>query len=190
MSKVFCIGSNKTGTTSLTKSLQILGYSVCPEHLMFSINSKHFYNQSIGNYTELFKLVDEYDAFEDRPWNHSDFYKKLDENFENSKFILTIRDTDNWINSYRRWSKKINLKGGWFYKLVSNICYGVDDFLSNENIMRTKYEQRNQEIINYFKGTDKLLILNFEESQNWGDLCNFLDKPKPTLNFPHLNKTK
>ena len=84
MSKVFCIGSNKTGTTSLTKALQIFGYSVCPEHLMFSINSKHFYNQSIGNYNELFKLVDEYDAFEDRPWNHSDFYKKLNENFENS----------------------------------------------------------------------------------------------------------
>jgi len=190
MDKIFCIGSNKTGTTSLTKSLQILGYSVCPEYLMFNQNSKYFYNQSIGNYSQLFRLVDIYDAFEDRPWNHSDFYKKLDENFKNSKFILTIRNTDNWINSYRRWSKKINLKGGWFYPLVSNICYGVDDFLNNEDIMRMKYEQRNQEIINYFKDTNKLLILDFEESQNWDNLCDFLKKPIPSQNFPHLNKTK
>ena len=58
MDKIFCIGSNKTGTTSLTKSLQILGYSVCPEDLMFNQNSKHFYNQSIGNYDQLFKLID------------------------------------------------------------------------------------------------------------------------------------
>jgi len=190
MNKIFCIGSNKTGTTSLTKSLQILGYSVCPEYLMFNEGSKYFYNQSIGNYKHLFRLVDIFDVFEDRPWNHSDFYKKLDENFENSKFILTVRNTDNWINSYYRWSKKINLKSLWFYEIVSNVCYGVDDFLNNESIMRLKYEERNQEIINYFKNTDKLLVLNFEELQGWDDLCNFLKNPIPTQDFPHLNTTK
>ena len=64
------------------------------------------------------------------------------------------------------------------------------DFLNNEDIMRMKYEQRNQEIINYFKDTNKLLILDFEESQNWDNLCDFLKKPIPSQNFPHLNKTK
>lgn len=190
MSKIFCIGSNKTGTTTLTKSLQILGYFVCPENLMFNSGSKHFYNQSIGNYEKLFKLVNIYDAFEDRPWNHSDFYKSLDENFPESKFILTVRNTDNWIDSYKRWSKKINLSNKWFYSLVSNVCYGVDDFLNNEDIMRLKYEQRNEEIIKYFKNTDKLLILDFEKSQGWDELCNFLNKSIPNKPFPHLNKTK
>lgn len=190
MNKIFCIGSNKTGTTSLTKALQILGYSVCPEHIMFSINSKYFYEHSIGNYENLFKIVNNYNAFEDRPWNHDDFYKKLDEKFPDSKFILTIRDTDNWIESYRRWSIKIHLKEKWFYKLISQVCYGVDDFLSDELNMRNKYNKRNQDIINYFKDTNKLLVLNFEESQDWKPLCNFLNKPNPNCEFPHLNRTK
>jgi hypothetical protein len=42
MDKIFCIGSNKTGTTSLTKSLQILGYSVCPEEYKDLTNNDLF----------------------------------------------------------------------------------------------------------------------------------------------------
>lgn len=190
MNKIFCIGSNKTGTTSLTKSLELLGYSVCPENIMFSQNSKYFIEQSIGSYESLFNLVLKYDAFEDRPWNHSDFYKILDKKFDKSKFILTVRDTNNWIESYKRWSKKIGLKNKWFYQLVSQVCYNVDDFLSDEENMRNKFEERNQQVIDYFKNTDKLLVIDFEKNQEWDILCEFLNKPIPSQNFPHLNRTK
>jgi hypothetical protein len=105
MNKIFCIGSNKTGTTSLTKSLELLGYSVCPENIMFSQNSKYFIEQSIGSYESLFNLVLKYDAFEDRPWNHSDFYKILDKKFDKSKFILTDNE-----DAYK-WFKKARHKG-------------------------------------------------------------------------------
>ena len=190
MSKIFCIGSNKTGTTSLTKVLKILGYSVCPEEIVFYPFSKYFYDHQKGNFDSLFELVEKYDSFEDRPWNHIDFYKILDVKYPDSKFILTIRNTENWINSYRRWSDKIKLRDMWFYTLVSQVCYGNNDFLSDEDNMRKKYEERNQEIIDYFKESDKLLILDFENESDWKPICNFLNKPIPSSEFPHLNTTK
>jgi hypothetical protein len=190
MNKIFCIGSNKTGTTTLTKMLSILEYNICPEHIMFEQKSKYFEQQLNGEYENLFKLVELYDVFEDRPWNHIDFYKILDEKYPNSKFILTIRDTDNWIESYKRWNKSISLDKTWFYPIISNICYGNTDFLNDEKTMRVKYEQRNYEIIKYFENTNKLLIMDFEKNSGYNELCGFLNKPLIKEKTPHLKKTK
>lgn len=189
MSKIFCIGSNKTGTTSLSESLKILKYSVCPKDIFFNTN-KYFEEMYNGNYNSIIEFVEKYDAFEDRPWNHTDFYKILDSEFSNSKFILTVRDETNWVNSYKRWSKQINLQNRTFYNLISKICYGVDDFLSDENIMIKKFIERNNEIKTYFSNTNKLLVIDIESDSNWEVICNFLNKEIPNCEFPHLNRTK
>ena len=134
-------------------------------------------------------MVDKYDAFEDRPWNHTDFYKELDKYSPNSKFILTIRDVNNWISSYERWGKKVSLKNKWYYNMVSNECYGVDDFLSNKEIMKKKYEERNQEIIEYFKDTNKLFVMDIEKNSEWGGLCKFLNNNPSKDNLNKLYDT-
>ena len=188
--KVFVIGFNKTGTTSITEALSKLGFKFCPEYVAYSRSVNYFQNQISKKYDSLFELVDKYDAFEDRPWNHTDFYKELDKYSPNSKFILTIRDVNNWISSYERWGKKVSLKNKWYYNMVSNECYGVDDVLSNKEIMKKKYEERNQEIIEYFKDTNKLFVMDIEKNSEWGGLCKFLNKPIPTSKFPNTNKTK
>lgn len=187
--KIFIIGSNKTGTTSLTKALEVLKFNVCPEYC-YSPNSNILKNFQLGNYEKLFYLVNQYDVFEDRPWNHTDFYKLLDNKYPNSKFILTIRDTDKWVNSVKKWGNKIGLINPTFYTIVSQTCYGVDDYLSDETIFRTKYDERNSEIINYFKDKDNLLVINVENNDGWELLCGFLDKPVPNKPFPFLNKNK
>jgi len=190
MAKVFVIGANKTGTTSLTKALRTLGFNLCPEHLIFAPNSKYLVEPLKGNYECLFPLIEKYNAFEDRPWNHNDFYKVLDKKYEGSKFILTIRNTENWVNSYLRWDKKINLRGHWFYTLVSQSLYGNKDFLADLDNMKEKYETRNKEIIEYFKDRDNLLIMDLENMDGWDKLCSFLGCPIPKEKFPHENKTK
>lgn len=190
MNKIFCIGSNKTGTTTLTKILENLGLRVCPEYIMFSFGSKYFEEQKNGRYENLFKLVERYDAFEDRPWNHADFYQQLDKKFTDSKFILTIRDENNWIESYRRFNQKIKLNKQWFYPIVSEICYNNQDFLQDEKNMIKHYKKRNEEIIEYFKNTDKLLILDFEKNKEYKPICEFLGKEIVLSEIPHLNRTK
>ena len=94
------------------------------------------------------------------------------------------------MNHTKDGQKKIGLKNKWFYQLVSQVCYNVDDFLSDEENMRNKFEERNQQVIDYFKNTDKLLVIDFEKNQEWNILCEFLNKPIPNQNFPHLNRTK
>ena len=188
--KVFVIGFNKTGTTSMTEALTKLGFKFCPEYVVYNGSLNYFQDQISKKYDSLFKLVDKYDAFEDRPWNHTDFYKELDKYAPNSKFILTIRDVNNWLSSYERWGKRVGLKNNWYYNLVSNECYGIDDFLSNKEVMKKKYEERNQEIMEYFKDTNKLFVMDIEKNLGWKGLCEFLDKPIPTSKFPNTNKKK
>lgn len=190
MGKIFCIGSNKTGTSSLGEALAVLGLSVCPWSIMFSDDSKYFSEQLQGKFESLFQLIPKYDCFRDRPWNHGNFYQILNDKFPDSKFILTIRCENNWIESNRRFSKKIKLKEQWFYRLISQLTYGIDDFLSDENLMKKKYNERNQEIIKCFENTNKLLVIDFEKDQGWNDLCTFLDREKPRIPFPHINRTK
>jgi hypothetical protein len=189
MSKVFVIGSNKTGTTSLTLALRGLGYSVAPEGLVYNKDSGVFEAFHAGVYDKVYDIINRFDAFEDRPYNHTDFYKRLDKKYLGSKFILTLRDTQSWIESYRRWNEKMNLKKMWYYRIVSQTCYGIDDFLGNEEVMRKKYEQRNAAIQQYFTGTGKLLVMDMEMGDGWNVLCPFLEKPLVAKPFPHLNRT-
>ena len=56
--------------------------------------------------------------------------------------------------------------------------------------MEKKYEDRNKEIIEYFKDSNNLLIIDLEKNEGWEKLCNFLNIKVPNKEFPHENKTK
>lgn len=185
MGKVFCIGSNKTGTTSLKSALIRLGFNVASEQKSYSYISKVENKQ----YKEIFDLVNQYDAFEDRPWNHTDFYKILDKQFEDSKFILTIRNVDLWWESYLRWNEKVKLTKQIYYPLISKICYNVDSFLDYPDQSKKMYLERNQNVINYFMNKTNLLIMDISKTTNYDELCVFLNKKKIPDPFPHHNKT-
>jgi hypothetical protein len=184
--RVFVIGMNKTGTSSIFEALKTLGFKMCPEQ---SLQSVELFNQiNDGDFTNLEKFLEKYNGFKDRPWNHPKVYEFLDKNYENSKFILTIRDEDEWVDSYIRWDKKVRLRKKFYYQTASKICYGVDDFLSDSELMKKTYRSWNESVINYFKEKDNILILDIKGQNNWDLICKFLNKPKPNLKFPHANK--
>ena len=69
--------------------------------------------------------------------------------------------------------------------------YGVNDWLSLEDEQIYKlYNIRNETIINYFSGTNKLLVIDLDTGSKWDKICEFVNQPKPNLPFPHLNRTK
>lgn len=184
--KVFIIGMNKTGTSSVFVALKTLGFNMCPEQNLQSID---LFNQiNGGDFTNLEKFLIKYNGFKDRPWNHPKVYEYIDKNYENSKFILTIRDEDEWVDSYIRWDKKVKLRKQSYYQTASKICYGVDDFLSDNELMIKTYRSWNESVINYFKEKNNILILNVKNQNNWDLICEFLNKTKPNLKFPHANK--
>src|SRR5215212_6804140 len=91
--KVFGIGLSRTGTTSLTKALRILGYRAvhCPLSIV-RFNGKGLQLSA--------EVVDRYDAFTDSPVAR--MYRELDYACPGSKFILTTRPIEKWMASVRR----------------------------------------------------------------------------------------
>ena len=165
--KIFCIGSPRTGTTSLTKALKILGYNSVRIYDWSS-----FFNKGEDFYINKVKKSS-YETFADWPFGDDDLYKKIDKKIPNSLFILTVRD-------------KKSLKKSWLshfkYSLMEEQIFNEIDFLID------KIQNRDENIISYFKNNkSKLLVLNLFEGDSWEKLCNFLGKIIPDHPFPHKN---
>ena len=174
--KVFGIGFHKTGTKSLKKALEILGYSVTGPNAVQEIDSRK----------KLYEVVDsflpQYNAFQDNPWPL--VYKYVDNLYPDAKFILTIRDDSMWIQSVVKYFKNKTTP-------MRKYIYGYGSPLGNEDIYLQCYKKHNQEVINYFKDkNNKLLVIDITKENAWEQICLFLNKPKPTLPFPHLNKNR
>src|SRR3989338_7142528 len=90
--KVFGVGFNKTGTTTLHMCCQQFGF----RHRTWSPTMINHYVKK--NYDEIYQFSDKYDSFEDWPWNL--LYQEFDQRYPDAKFILTIRkDSEVWYHS-------------------------------------------------------------------------------------------
>jgi Sulfotransferase domain len=171
--KVFGIGFHKTGTTSLATALGYLGYRVTGP------NGVDNPNIAEDVYEMAFDLVTKFDAFQDNPWPI--LYKEMDEKCPGSKFVLTVRSTDDWIKSMvKHFSEEETPMREWIY--------GVGHPKGNEDIYVERYERHNREVAEYFKSRgDDLLSLNVTGGEGWEKLCPFLDKRIPAVRFPCVN---
>lgn len=198
--KVFAIGFNKTGTTSLEKALKefdyITGHQRDGEKLLDDL--------LMDNYESLFKHCQKGEAFQDFPFSTPNIYKKLDKWFPNSKFILTIRDDDEqWFNSISNFHSKlwgngkipteIDLKNadyiykGYPYKFI-NYIFGPN--LYNKELYKSIYNKHNNNVINYFKNRpNQLIIINVATKADYKRLYEFLDKTPTRSSFSWENKT-
>lgn len=173
--KVFGIGLNKTGTTTLGKCFTHFGY----KHQSFDLGlMKHV---SRGELEPVFDFVDEYDSFEDWPWPL--IYEELDDHYPNSKFILTTRkDSSTWFESLRRHSERT---GPTEFR---KIAYGYEMPHGHESDHIEVYERHNGEVRDYFSDSNDLLEVCWETGSGWKELCNFLNETEPDIPFPHANK--
>ena len=175
MTKVFGIGLPRTGTSSLSEALTILGYK-----------TRH--------YPKYIERAHEYDALVDSPV--SLYYKELDRDFPGSKFILTIRDADSWLRSCKKASRRFrwgslrpNHKcGPQVYQCHVELlgCVGF-----NESTMRLGFYKHYFDVTRYFKDKPRsLLIYDLCRENDWQSLCSFLGRPRPNCDFPHRNKSQ
>lgn len=172
--KIFGIGFHKTGTTSLARALELLGFSVT--------GPNGVRDPDIANNAPLLvrQLVHQFDAFQDNPWPI--FYRELYEMFPEGKFILTYRNPKKWIESQvRHFGKAETPMRQWIY--------GKGCPEGNEDIYLARYKKHNQDVADFFKKKNKkLLIMNLEENNGWQKLCPYLGVSQPTQPFPHANK--
>lgn len=174
--KVFCIGFHKTGTTSLAIALKILGYKVTGP------NGVHDYDIEKNVLPMAYRLVEQFDAFQDNPWPI--IYKELDKKYPDSKFILLLRDEDSWIESQvKHFGQKETPMRKWLY--------GVGCPKGNEDIYLKRFREHNKNVIQYFQDRPQdLLVMNLAQGDGWEKLCPFLETDVPDTTFPHANKAR
>ncbi len=203
--KFFCIGNNKTGTTSVEAAFVELGYVVGNQRQAELISMDYFDN----NFSSIIEYCKTAEVFQDVPFSWPNTYKYLDAAFPNSKFILTIRDTpEQWYNSLVTFHAKKFGKGavptaddlkkakyvyeGWEWDVMSKL-YSLsenEDVYQKEKLV-SKYTKHNQDVIDYFKNREKdLLVINLSDKGSYKRLCDFIGKKPKRETFRWENKTE
>lgn len=174
--KVFGIGFHKTATSSLAAAFYILGYNVTG---FFGAHDpdigKHVYDLA-------YDLADRFDAAQDTPWPI--LYKELDKRYPGSKFILTVRPTDKWINSVVKHFKNQHIP-------IHEWIYGVRTARGNEDVYIRRFQDHNREVQEYFKDRpNDLLVMDITRGEGWEKLCPFLGQEIPPFDFPAQNTAR
>jgi hypothetical protein len=183
MTKYFIIGLNKTGTTSIKCALgAVLGrISLAPIKNIYEINNIFSFTDSLIKKNKA--------VFKDRPWN-TGCYKELNERYHNSKFILTIRDEEewwtsvkNWLTIRAKWTKKFN-RLEKLKKLDSRIrTYNKHlncDSL-NKDCYINYYNSYNNAVIEYFKNKSNFYILSLPKDFNWFNIQKIVNLDEETM---------
>jgi hypothetical protein len=179
--KVFGIGMQRTGTSSLVQALNIL-----------NIKSRHFPSELFYDLNH--PTLNEFDGFADNPIPL--LYQELDQRQPMSKFILTIRDEEKWIKSAQWLFSTGARKFDWDNVNQRDVIremhlqlYGTTTF--DETIFREKYRSHNRTACEYFANRpNDLLILDLTQNDSFEKLGAFLGKPIPNKPFPHQNQSE
>ncbi|MFM6205924.1 sulfotransferase family protein, partial [Planktothrix sp.] len=158
--KVFGIGLSKTGTTSLTLAMKVLGYK-----------TKHYLLNCDVDLT-----IENHDFVSDMPIQTR--YKEYDKEYPGSKFILTVRNKESWLKSCsKHFRGYVTDKNSLRYKYRIEQT-GIDRY--DEEVFSKKYDQHIENAKEYFKNREAdLLIIDICAGDGWDKLCEFLGKDVP-----------
>ncbi len=205
MQKVFCIGFNKTGTTTLKTTFEEMGFKVAPQ-LIGERLMKKIKNQ---NFDGLLKFCEEpYHLYQDIPFSLPGVYKVLHSHFPNAKFILLTRDSFSWWKSIATFHKlKFSVNGTDLTEktlkarreVYTGMIWDYYDytFNSKKNIplydqhdLIRVFERHNHEVSEYFCGNPNFLSIDVSNPGDFMKLCSFLQvKYQTKTTFPHENRT-
>jgi hypothetical protein len=114
-------------------------------------------------------------------------YRELDEAFPGSKFVLTVRDAEDWLRSIvRHFAKLPKWSGEGDWKTIRERVYSSawpdpEQFLAG-------YRAHLVGVASHFRDRgDDLLVLNVTAGEGWQRLCPFLGVEIPDMEFPSTN---
>jgi len=195
-------GFARTGTTSLKRALEILGFNPC-HHMMEVIRYDlvDFWEKALSqdgkniNWREIF---DKFSGTTDHP--ACVFWQDILKLYPNSKVILTTRDPDRWYQSMKETILTSN-NSQTIGQRINNFIFSFNrrfKAMTKHILIRqfgTDYSRDNMvKVFNeHIKNVEKLCpkekLLKFEVKQGWKPLCEFLGKPIPDCEFPNENNT-
>ncbi len=200
--KVFCIGLNKTGTTSLEAALGELGY-VLGNQVAGEMTLRDYARR---DFTTLLQFCHSADAFQDAPFSFPFTFIVLDQHFPNAKFILTVRDSaEQWYRSLTAFhskrfghgrvpTKEDLLNAGYRYRgrawEANRILFNTpEDDPYCKPVLLSYYEHHNYSAREYFRTKSNFLEINLSDDASYARMCAFLGRPPARSGFPWKNKT-
>jgi Sulfotransferase domain len=202
--KIFCIGRNKTGTTSLKRAFKDLGFSVGYQRKAETLYDCFYFQ---GEFKPIIDYCLTAQVFQDVPFSCPETYKHLDTAYPGSKFILSVRDDgEQWYRSITRFHAKkfgkegrlptvedlknaIYVRKGFPYNTV-RLHGTTDNAPYHKEILIAHYERHNREVMAYFKDRpDDLLVINLAEPGSYKQFVKFLGVNSPYDRFPWEKKT-
>jgi len=201
--KVFCVGLNKTGTTSITEAFRNLGLRVGDE-----VAAKKLLKPwAVRDFPPIIKYCRSADAFQDSPFSFPYTYQALDQAFPRSKFILSVRSgPGEWYQSLveahgRRWAngavptkadlqEAVNVYRGRPWEANRLLFETPEGDPYNKEVLTEFYVRHQQNVKDYFRHREgSLLVLNVASAQAYGDFCVFLGEERVDMPFPWRNRT-
>jgi hypothetical protein len=182
--KVFGIGMFKTGTTTLGRAMERLGYraevrfwpllpGLAPYFELDPEPFRPFHDRIRGQ-------ADAFDCLADAPWLF--LYRELAVWYPESVFVLTLRkDARSVAESDLAMWHRIGLMERWRREV------GLDP---TPEMFVERYERHNEAVMRFFASrAERLLTVCWEtEPHPWQTLCGFVGRPVPEEPFPHENR--
>lgn len=203
-SKIFCIGANKTGTTSLKKEFSALGFIVGNQKRA----ERLFPFYQTGDFDPIMAYCRTAQVFQDAPFSLPETFKHVDRAYPGSKFILSVRDSpEQWYQSLIKFHAKMFGNGkiptkndlmnsgyiwkGWAWEGHKAVFKTPEDDLYNKQLLTQYYNMHNQSVLDYFKNRPKdLLVINLSEPDSYARFLTFIGVTSPRQHFPWENKTE
>ena len=199
MNKIFQIGHNRCGTLSLLnfflnnsierKSLIHWDHGRLALTIHDNISNDEF---ALKGYEHMlyFSDMEGYD-FKKNRWRYMyKNFKLLDQQYPDSKFILNIRDLNNWLESRKKWM--IWHKDKW-QTYADALCdvLKINDIEKLNELWKREWYSHLIEVLDYFKNRPNDLLVYDIEKDNPEKIIIFF---KDHLNFkhklmPHINKS-
>lgn len=194
--KLIGAGFGRSGTMSLQKALEELGYGPC-YHMQIAIKRVHhlrfFMRAWHGRKVNWKGFFRRYNSVVD--WPTCAFYRELMEVYPEAKVLLNVRDPEKWYDSMYEtiWAIQPAFPF-WFPRIVRRLH---DEIIWDGNL-KGAFEDRQKAISvykNYIEEVRKTVpanrLLVYEVSQGWEPLCAFLGVPVPEGRpFPNKNDRK
>ncbi len=191
--KVIGVGLGRTGTASLSTALNLLG-----------IRTRHFldYKLHLLDYKvdeevfcgdRLFAMLNHFQGIANGTGLP---YSEIDQKYPGSKFILTTRVKNAWLQSKRRYaavelenSSRLDPETKNSKGFIREKIYGSFEF--DERRWLDAYERCVKAVLEYFKHRPAdLLLMDIPGGDGWEKLCPFLGLPVPPVPFPHENSSQ
>jgi hypothetical protein len=187
--KVLCIGLTKTGTSSLHAALGQVGLrslhwgdvDAHPIEGTAGVAAASSVRDALRDDQRLLAYLGEqqYDAYSDIG-ELSARFELADLQYPGSRFILTVRDLDDWVDSRRRHVERNQDR-------LARGIYGGVNLTVDEGAWQSEYVGFVQRVMDHFVGRDDLLVLDVCGGDGWARLAPFLDVAAPPGPFPSEN---